>query len=89
MYDVKAVAEWADYAARCVAANGFDGIMLDMEAIPNGATAPMRPAITAAVCTLKGALKKALPGGVLFWSADTVSEHARALRGPSQIMIKT
>ena len=58
---------------------GFDGIMLDMEAIPDGATPPMRPAITAAVCTLKAALSKALPGGVLYWTADTVNTNKQTM----------
>ena len=71
------VAAWASRTATCVAAQGFDGILLDAEGpclefwgagckLP---IAPVKQAVTSAVCELKKALVAAIPGAEVHWAA--------------------
>ena len=73
MYNSTAVQEWANVTATCVAKSGFDGVMLDQEGIggPPIGTVAERTAITYAVCELKAALNKSIPGSMVAWSTDT------------------
>jgi hypothetical protein len=70
-YNSTAILEWAESSATCIAATGFDGVMLDAEGAYTVTHPKLRAAVTAGVCALKSALNKALPGSVLYWTVDT------------------
>jgi hypothetical protein len=73
VHNQSAVRDWAARSASCVVAQGFDGILLDMETIggPPIGPASERTLITAAVCELRAALNASLPGAMLAWTVDT------------------
>ena len=71
-HNSSAVQDWAQRSAECVAAQGYDGILLDMETLAPPFVAPAeKPLITAAVCELREALNVSIPGGMLSWTTDT------------------
>jgi hypothetical protein len=57
----------------CVAASGFDGVLQDMEGIGGPPLGPTKEkaVITFAVCELKRALNRTLPGSWQLWTTDT------------------
>ena len=58
-------------ASDCLAAEGFDGAMLDMEGIGRGIGPPKDyDAITYAVCKLKAEINRTIPGNVMMWTTD-------------------
>jgi hypothetical protein len=65
-----AVLTWADEVAACIPNRGFDGVLLDQEAIDIDMNQTEKEAITFAVCALKSALNKTLPGNMVAWTTD-------------------
>ena len=83
MFNQTAVLAWAEEVASCIPAKGFDGVLLDQEAIDLDFNQTEKDAITFAICSLKKALNKTLPGNMLAWTADvgayvslTICAHA-------------
>ena len=66
MYNESAVTEWAAATAACIPAAGFDGVFFDAEFTPPGAKG--RAAVTMAVCKLKEALQRTLPGAPVWFA---------------------
>ncbi len=70
MFNRTAVRQWAQETAACIPASGFDGVLLDQEAIDLDFNQTEKDAITFAVCALKSELNKTLPGNMVAWTSD-------------------
>ena len=70
MFNQTAVLAWADEVATCIPEKGFDGVLLDQEGIDVDFNETEKEAITFAVCALKQALNKTLPGNMVAWTTD-------------------
>ncbi len=70
MFNRTAVQQWARETATCIPASGFDGVLLDQEAIDLDFNQTEKDAITFAVCALKSELNKTLPGNMVAWTSD-------------------
>ena len=67
MYNASHIAAWATETAECLAATGWDGVLFDAEITPpDGAKG--RAAVTMAVCALKRALQKVIPGAPVYFA---------------------
>lgn len=71
IFNSTAVNAWAASTAACIKAQGFDGILLDAEGSYTVGKPQVKAAVTKAVCTLKTALRRAVPHAVIYWTADT------------------
>jgi hypothetical protein len=71
IFNSTAIRAWAEKTAVCIVAQGFDGIMLDMEGSYTVGRSDIRAAVTAGVCELKKQLRAVLPDGEIFWAVDT------------------
>ena len=66
-----AVDAWAASAADCLAAEGYDGVSLDMEGIGRSIGPPEDyDAITYGVCQLRAELNRTIPGALMTWTTD-------------------
>ena len=69
--DPAAIRSWAKTSAAWIAANGFDGVLLDIEGVMDHGSA-FRSAITEGFCDLRQELEKVIPGALLtLTAADT------------------
>eukprot|EP01043_Picozoa_sp_COSAG02_P041694 COSAG02_NODE_3478_length_6673_cov_14.589747_6_plen_287_part_00 len=70
MFNRTAVRQWAQETAACIPASGFDGVLLDQEAIDLDFNQTEKDAITFAICALKSELNTTLPGNMVAWTSD-------------------